>query len=62
VQPADGPVQQRPNNRLDGGITGQFIQVALDGGGGLFLVHGDSDRNPATMGRLYSRRLLKHNA
>ena len=42
VQPADGPVEQGPDDRLGGRVAGQFVQVALDDGGGVFLVHGES--------------------
>jgi hypothetical protein len=40
MQPADGPVQQGADDRLGGRITGQLVQVALDGRSGVFLVHG----------------------
>jgi hypothetical protein len=48
VQPADGPVQQGPDHRLGGGIAGQFVQVALDGDSGAFLVHFCSGRGTAS--------------
>ena len=40
VQPADGPVQQCPDDRLGRRIAGQLIQVALDHNGGVFFTHG----------------------
>ncbi len=39
VQPADGPVQQGPDDRLGGRIPGQLVEVALHDGGGLFFTH-----------------------
>jgi hypothetical protein len=37
VQAADGPVQQGPDDRLGGRITGQLVQVALDHSGGVLI-------------------------
>jgi hypothetical protein len=48
MQLADGPVQQGPHNRLGRSIPGQFVQITLDGGGGLSLVHGVSTWYSAT--------------
>ena len=51
VQAVDGPVEQGPDHLLGGRITGQLVQVALDGGRGGFLVHGDSGQSAATVAR-----------
>ena len=40
VQPADGPVQQRPDDRLGGRLPGQGVQVALHDSRGVLFVHG----------------------
>ena len=55
VQPADGPVEQGPDDRLGGGVAGQFVQVALDDGRGLFLTHGGPSAANDHRGRLYCR-------
>ena len=52
VQPADGPVQQRPDDRLGGCVAGQLVQVPLDGGGGPFLTHGGPSPADDRRGRL----------
>ena len=41
MKPADGPVQQRPDDRLRGRIPGQLVQVALHDRGGVFFGHGE---------------------
>jgi hypothetical protein len=40
VQLADGAIQRSPDNRLGGRVFGQFVQVALNDDGGVFLTHG----------------------
>jgi len=44
VQPPDRPTEQVPDHRLRGGITGQFVQVVLDGAGGVGIVYGIRSR------------------
>jgi hypothetical protein len=41
VQPTNGPIQEGPDDGLNGRFTAQPIQVALHDGGRVFLVHGD---------------------
>jgi hypothetical protein len=40
VQPAEGSVHQGPDDRLGGRISCEFVQVALDHGGGVSYFHG----------------------
>ena len=51
VQSADGPVEQRPDDRLGGRIPAQLVEVALDHGGGVLFAHRATHR---------SRRLSKN--
>jgi hypothetical protein len=39
VQPADGPIEEGADGRLGGCVATQLVQVALDDGRGVFLVH-----------------------
>ena len=45
VQPVDSPLQQGPDDRFGWRVAGQFVQIALNDGRGLFFGHGQS---PAT--------------
>ena len=40
MRSADGSAQQAPNDRLRRRISGQIVQVALNGSGRVFLTHG----------------------
>ena len=63
MQPADGPVQEGPDDRLGWCVAGQLVEVALDGSGGAFLIYatlvGRRAAAPAnyTAGRCYAATL-----
>ena len=39
IAAADRSIKQAPDDRLGGRIPGQIVQVALNGGGSVFLTH-----------------------
>lgn len=42
MQPLHGAVEQGPDDRLRGLVTGELVQVVLDNDGSIIVAHGDS--------------------
>src|SRR5207244_134734 len=55
LQSADGPIQQRPDDRLGGRIPRQRVQIPLHGGGGVFFAHGESTPDRGAIRRDFTR-------
>ena len=59
-QPADGPVQECPDDRIGRRVAGQRDQVALDDGGGVIVAHGGLGRVVSTATGLDPNRRPVH--